>query len=98
RQVDRAPQLVHLGTGEPRDQRRALGRLRAGREEAAARRREPLGDPDDLLRRLSLTQDHFLMALREGPEVVDRCEREALEQALQVVELHAARSTAVVSR
>src|SRR5439155_13611593 len=98
RQVDRAPQLIHLGAGEARGERRALQRLRPRGEEAAARRREPLGDPDDLLRRLSLTQDHLLVPLREGSEVIDRREREALEQALQVVELHAARSTAVASR
>src|SRR3989449_2291017 len=98
RDVDRPAELVPLGARKSRDERRTVRRLRPGGEEAAARRREPLGDPDHLLRRLSLTQNHLLVPLREGPEVIDRGEGEALEQLPQVVQLHAARSTAVAAR
>ncbi len=74
---------------------RALG---ARRQEAPDRRLEPLRDGDRLLRRLALTQNHLRMPLRRGAEVIDGGEREALDEAPQVLELHAACSTALPAR
>src|SRR5437879_5488237 len=76
----------------------AMRRLRAGREETARRSDEPLGDPHDLLGRFSLAQDHLLVPLRQGSEVVDGGVRQTLDEARQVVELHAACPTALAAR
>src|SRR2546430_13367336 len=72
--------------------------LGSRRQETSGRGFEPLRDRDRLLRRLALTQDHLLMPLRRGPEVIDGGEREALDEAPQVLEIHAACSTALPAR
>src|SRR2546421_595069 len=48
-------------------------------------RKQPLGDGNDLRRRLPLTQDHLLMPLGDGPEVIDGSEGEALDEAAEIV-------------
>src|SRR2546426_1134540 len=68
------------------------------REKAPGRGVEPFRDRDRLVGRLALTQDHLLMPLRHGPEVIDGGEREALDEAPQVLALHAACSTALSAR
>jgi len=67
-----------------------MRQLGARRQETPRCRFEALRDRDRLLRRLALTQDHLLMPLRRGPEVIDGGEREALDEAPQVLDVHAA--------
>src|SRR5207249_179808 len=67
------------------------------REERSARRLESLRDRDCLLRRLPLTQDHLLVPLSHGPEVIDGREGEALDETPQVLERHAACAAKIAS-
>src|SRR3989442_397034 len=97
-QIDSAPQLVHFAPREPRGWRGTMRALASRRQETPGRGFEPLRDRDRLLGRLALTQDHLLMPLRRGPEVIDGGEREAFDEAPQVLELHAACSTALPAR
>src|SRR5216110_3162210 len=87
-----------VGSGEPGRQGGAVRRLRARRQEAARRGDEPLRDRHDLLGRFLLAQDHLLVPLGEGSEVIDGGERQALDETGQIVELHAACSTALPAR
>ena len=75
-----------------------MRQVRPGGEKAPARDLQPLRDLHHLLRRLPLAKDHFLMPLREGPEVIDGGEREALDEPLEILELHAACSAARSTR
>ena len=52
---------------------------------------EPFRDGHDLADRLAGTKNHLLMPLGDGPEVIDRCERQPLE-------VHAAMSSADPAR
>src|SRR5256886_16295185 len=92
------PQPAPLGRGKSGRQGGLMRRARARRQEAARSGDEPLRDRDDLLGRLSLAQNHLLVPLGEGSEVIDAGERQALDEAGQVVELHAACSTALPAR
>src|SRR2546430_62963 len=57
-----------------------------------------LADGDRRLGCLALTQNHLRMPLRRGPEVIDGGEREAFDEAPQVLDLHAACSPALPVR
>src|SRR6266571_451525 len=91
RQVRRPAQLVALGAREACPQSGRVGSLDARRQKTAARHLQPLGDGHHLPRRLPLTKDHLLMALCDGPEVIDRREGELLE-------VHAAAKAAVSAK
>ena len=94
REVDRATQLVHLRARKVRGESFTMGGVRPGGEKTPTRGLEPLGDPHHLLGSLPLAKDHFLVPLRQGPEVIDGGEREAFDEALEILELHAACSAA----
>src|SRR5258705_3598663 len=56
-----------------------------GRKKTPASGLKPFRDGDDLAHRLARTKNHLLMPLGDGPEVIDRCERQRLE--LQAADL-----------
>ncbi len=85
RQVCRPAQLIDFDSGKAGGECLCLRAVGAGCEEAATRHLEPFGDGDDLAGRLARTKNHLLMPLGDGPEVIDRRER-------QLLELHAAMS------
>ncbi len=85
REIRRAAELVDEGARKSGRERLRLGGVGARREKTAARSFKPFRDRYHLADRLARTKNHLLMPLGDGPEVIDRCERQRLE--LQAADL-----------